>query len=129
MKILNKEIDFDFFDAKQMEVYEKESQIASYKITKVIENIQNLKQSEMINQTFDIIENCFNNIFGENISKELFGGKRNLKLCFQAFKDLIIARKEQEDEINKEAEELNKELKAIGVEYKPNRTTRRRGKK
>lgn len=128
MKILNKEIDFDFFDAKQMEIYEKESEIASKKLTEVIANIKNLKQSEMINKTFDIIENCFNNIFGENISKEIFEGKRNLKLCFQAFKDLVAARKEQENEVNKEAEELNKELKSIGVEYKPNRATRR-GKK
>ena len=128
MKILSKEIDFDFFDAKQMEIYEKESEIASKKITEIIANIKNLKQSEMINKTFDVIENCFNNIFGENISKEIFEGKRNLKLCFQAFKDLVVARKEQENEVNKEAEELNKELKSIGVEYKPNRATRR-GKK
>lgn len=128
MKILSKEIDFDFFDAKQMEIYEKESGIASKKITEIIANIKNLKQSEMINKTFDVIENCFNNIFGENISKEIFEGKRNLKLCFQAFKDLVAARKEQENEVNKEAEELNKELKSIGVEYKPNRATRR-GKK
>ena len=64
MKILSKEIDFDFFDAKQMEIYEKESEIASKKITEIIANIKNLKQSEMINKTFDVIENCFNNIFG-----------------------------------------------------------------
>jgi hypothetical protein len=128
MKILNKEIDFDFFDAKQMEIYEKESEIASQKLSEIISNVKNLKQSELINKTFDIIENCFNNIFGEDISKEIFEGKRNLKLCFKAFKDLVAARKEQEDEINKEAEELNKELKSIGVEYKPNRAARR-GKK
>jgi len=128
MKILNKEIDFDFFDAKQMEIYEKESEIASKKLTEVIANIKNLKQSEMINKTFDVVENCFNNIFGENVSKEIFEEKRNLKLCFQAFKDLVAARKEQEDEVSREAEELNKELKSIGVEYKPNRATRR-GKK
>lgn len=128
MKILNKEIDFDFFDAKQMEIYEKESEIASKKLSEIISNVKNLKQSEMINKTFDVIENCFNNIFGEDISKEIFEGKRNLKLCFKAFKDLVAARKEQEDEINKEAEELNKELKNIGIEYKPNRATRR-GKK
>ena len=128
MKILNKEIDFDFFDAKQMEIYEKESEIASKKLTEVIANIKNLKQSEMINKTFDVVENCFNNIFGENVSKEIFEEKRNLKLCFQAFKDLVEDRKEQEDEVSREAEELNKELKSIGVEYKPNRATRR-GKK
>ena len=128
MKILNKEIDFDFFDAKLMEIYEKESEIASKKLTEVIANIKNLKQSEMINKTFDVVENCFNNIFGENVSKEIFEEKRNLKLCFQAFKDLVAARKEQEDEVSREAEELNKELKSIGVEYKPNRATRR-GKK
>lgn len=128
MKILNKEIDFDFFDAKQMEIYEKESEIASKKLSEIISNVKNLKQSELINKTFDVVENCFNNIFGEDISKEFFEGKRNLKLCFKAFKDLVAARKEQEDEINKEAEELNKELKSIGVEYKPNRAARR-GKK
>lgn len=111
-----------------MEIYEKESEIASNKLSEIISNVKNLKQSELINKTFDVIENCFNNIFGEDISKEIFEGKRNLKLCFKAFKDLVAARKEQEDEINKEAEELNKELKSIGVEYKPNRATRR-GKK
>lgn len=123
MKILDKEIDFDFFDAEQMERYEKESEIAQKELNSI--DVNKMKMSELINKTCTTIEKCFDNIFGEGSSKEIFKGKRNFKLCLRAFKDLVKARKEQEDELDVEMADFEKELKEIGVEYKPNRATRR----
>lgn len=125
MKILEKEIEFDFFDAKQMEIYEKESDIAQKEINEIISNLKSLKQSELINRTCETIEKCFDNVFGEGASSKIFEGKRNFRLCIKAFKDLLTARKEQENEIDAEVASFEKELKEINADYKPNRATRR----
>lgn len=125
MKILDKEVEFDFFDAEQMEIYEKESEKAQKNITDMIMNVKTMKQSELINKTCNIIEQCFNNVFGEGSAEKIFEGKRNFRLCIKAFKDLLKARKEQENEIDTEIAEFEKELKEIDEEYKPNRATRR----
>ena len=123
MKILEKEIDFDFFDAEQMEKLETNID----KITKGINKInpEKMKQSQFINKFCSIVEEGFDNIFGEGSSKQIFKEKRNFKLCVQAFRDLVKAREEQEDELDVEMADFEKELKEIGIEYKPNRTTRR----
>ena len=123
MKILDKEIDFDFFDAKQMENYEKEADIAQEELKKV--NINKMKESEFINAVCEIIERCFDNVFGEGTSEKIFEGKRNFRLCIKAFSDLVKARKEQISEIDKEVNSFQKELQEINSEYKPNRATRR----
>ncbi len=128
MQILGKEIEFDFFDAKQMQVYEKESEITQKEIEAIISNLKEMKQSELINKTCEIIEKCFNNVFGEGSSEKIFEGKRNFRLCIKAFKDLLMARKEQENEIDTEIADFERELKEINSDYKPNRTIRR-GKK
>ena len=125
MKILDKEIDFDFFDAEQMERYEKESEVAQKEINIMLKNIKTMKQSELINKTCETIEKCFDNVFGKDTSKSLFENRRNFRLCVKAFKDLVKARKEQQDELDVEMADFEKELKEIGVEYKPNRATRR----
>ena len=123
MKILDKEIEFDFFDAEQMERYEKESEIAQKELKSI--DINKMKQSEFINKTCEIIEKCFDNVFEEGASKKIFEGKKNFRLCVKAFKDLVKAKKEQVNEIDDEIKDFQKELKEINAEYKPNRATRR----
>ena len=123
MKILDKEIDFDFFDAEQMERYEKESEIAQKELSNI--NLNKMKQSEFINKVCETIEKCFDNVFGEDTSKKLFEEKRNFRLCVKAFKDLVKAKKEQVNEIDSEIKDFQKELQEIDTEYKPNRATRR----
>ena len=123
MKILDKEIDFDFFDAEQMERYEKESEIAQKELNSI--DINKMKQSELINKTCETIEKCFDNVFGEGTSKKIFEDKRNFRLCVKAFKDLAKAKKEQVNEIGDEIKDFQKELQEINAEYKPNRATRR----
>lgn len=123
MKILDKEIQFDFFDAKQMEKYEKESEIAQKELNSI--DINKMKQSEFINKVCEVIEKCFDNVFGEGTSKNLFENRRNFRLCVKAFKDLVKAKREQVNEIDNEIKDFQKELQEIDTEYKPNRATRR----
>lgn len=123
MKILDKEIEFDFFDAEQMERYEKESEIAQKELNSL--DINKMKQSEFINKTCATIEKCFDNVFGEGTSKKIFEDKRNFRLCVKAFKDLVKAKKEQVNEIDNDIKDFQKELQEINAEYKPNRATRR----
>ena len=123
MKILDKEIEFDFFDAEQMEKWDKYSEEVKNAISKI--DFKNAKQSEFIRKFCTIIENCFDNIFGEGTSKEIFKGKQNFRLCVLAYKDLVNARKQQDKEIVEEIKGLENELKEINDEYRPNRATRR----
>ena len=123
MKILDKEIEFDFFDAEQMERYEKESEIAQKELNSI--DINKIKMSELINKTCTTIEKCFDNVFAEGTSRKIFEDKRNFRLCVKAFKDLVKAKKEQVNEIDDEIKDFQKELQEIDSEYKPNRSTRR----
>lgn len=123
MKILGKEIEFDFFDADEMEKWDKYTE--KMKSDKDKLNFKNMKQSEFIRKFCTIVEECFDSIFGEGTSKELFQGKQNFRLCVEAYKDLVKARKEQDKEIVSEMNGLQKELEEIDKEYAPNRATRR----
>lgn len=123
MKILDKEIEFDFFDAEQMERYEKESEIVQKELNSL--DINKMKMSEFINKTCQTIEKCFDNVFGEGTSKKIFEDKRNFRLCVKAFKDLVKAKKEQVNEIDNDIKDFQKELQEINAEYKPNRAARR----
>ena len=123
MKILGKEIEFDFFDADEMEKWDKYTE--KMKADKDKLNFKNMKQSEFIRKFCSIVEECFDNIFGEGTSKEIFKGKQNFKLCVKAYKDLVQARKEQDRELSNEMKDIQKELDEIDKDYSVNRATRR----
>lgn len=117
MKVLDVEIEFDFYDADNMEKFEKYSEEAQKELDNIDNiNINKLKQSEFIRKTCNIIYRCFDNIFGEGISEKIFKNKNNFKSCVKAFKDLIEARVQQDSEIEEEMEAFKK--------YTPNRVTR-----
>ena len=119
MKVLETEIEFDFYDAEQMEKLETNID----KITKGINKInpEKMKQSQFINKFCSIIEEGFDNIFGEGSSKQIFKEKRNFKLCVQAFRDLVKAREEQEKELTSDIQGLQKEIQAISYDYSTER--------
>lgn len=119
MKLLETEIDFDFYDAEQMKRFD----VASEEIVKGINSlkIDKLKQSEFIDKFCTIIENGFDRIFGEEASKKIFKGKRNFKLCIQAFKDLIEARRRQEKDIADKLNALQNEIQTISYDYSTER--------
>lgn len=119
MKILETEIEFDFYDAEQMQKFD----IGSDEIIKGINSIKlkKMKQSEFINKFCIIIEAGFDKIFGEGTSKKIFKGKKNFKLCVQAFKDMIKARQYQENEVNNEINALQNEIQTISYDYSTER--------
>lgn len=126
MKILDQEIQFDFYDATQMKRFDECTDKAIAEINNI--DLKNLKQSVFIDTICSIVENCFESLFEKGSSKKIFQGKRNFKLCIQAFRDLVQARKEQEreilteiEELNKETMELKEELESLESEYSEER--------
>lgn len=122
MKILDTEIEFDFYDAEQAEKFEKYADMATQELNNI--NTNKMKQSTFIKTVYEIIERCFNNIFGEDISVKIFNNKKDFHLCIKAFKDLVKARIEQENIVAKELEDLQKEMTEATDKYS-NRATRR----
>ena len=55
----------------------------------------------------------------------MFKGKQNFKLCVKAYKDLVQARKEQDNELSNEMKDIQKELDEMNKDYSVNRATRR----
>ena len=119
MKVLETEIDFDFYDAEQMKKLEANIDKINKEVNKI--KVDKMKQSQFINKFCTIIENGFDNIFGEGTSKEIFKEKRNFKLCVQAFRDLVKARQEQEKEVDNEIKALQNEIQTISYDYSTER--------
>lgn len=119
MKVLETEIDFDFYDAEQMERFD----IGSNEIIAGINTMkpEKMKQAEFITKFCSIIEVGFDKIFGDGTSNKIFKQKRNFKLCVQAFRDLVKARKNQEKEINDEIKALQNEIQTISYNYSTER--------
>ncbi len=113
MNILGVELEFDFYDADQLEVYERENQ-------KVVEQVKEPTQyegksaSESIRIQCGIIDTFFDNVFGSGTAKRLFHGKANLRDHMEAFGIM------SQGSVNS-----RKELDAIGGKYTPNRAGRR----
>lgn len=122
MKILDTEIEFDFYNAEQAEKFEKYADIATQELNDI--NTNKMKQSIFIKTVCEIVENCFNNIFGEDISIKIFNNKKDFHLCIRAFKDLVKSRLEQENIVAREIEDLQKEMTQATEKYS-NRATRR----
>lgn len=122
MKILDTEIEFDFYNAEQAEKFEKYADIATQELNNI--NANKMKQSIFIKTVCEIVEKCFSNIFGEDISTKIFNNKKDFHLCIRAFKDLVKSRLKQENIVAKEIEDLQKEMTQATDKYS-NRATRR----
>lgn len=112
MKIKKIEVDFDFLDADDVERFERE-------VKKVVEECKNKEKQEMsyaevIRVECNIIENFFNNVFGEGFANKIFNGKKNLKEHIEAFEDIIKQKNEQQQDLQKTLDR-----------YQPNREQRR----
>ena len=116
MKILDYDIDFDFNDADDMERMENAIEKTQKKLNNI--DVKDKKPSEIIRETCQAIFDCYNEIFGENTDKKIFGNKANFNLCVQSFKDLIKNKEEQEISFSESVKEIEKK-------YSPNRATRR----
>lgn len=117
MNILGVELEFDFLDADQLEVYERENE-------KVAKDIKDPKQyegkstSDCLRIQCSIVDDFFDNLFGEGTSQKLFKGKANIRDHMKAFG--IMA----QGAMNAKAE-----LEEIEDTYTPNRAERRQMEK
>lgn len=114
MKILDTEIEFDFLDADDMQKFEEETKKVTIKCKEEKIIMQNISCSEAIRKECKIIDDFFDNVFGENVSKKIFKGKMNLNEHIKAFQDVVSEKIKIQDDMQK-----------IFNKYLPNRENRR----
>ena len=117
MNIFGVELEYDFFDADQLEVYEREN-------AKVAEDIKEPTQYEgkstadALRIQCQIVDNFFDAVFGSGTAQKIFKGKANIRDHMEAFgimtQGVVNARKE---------------FDAIEDKYTPNRAERRQAEK
>lgn len=112
MKIRGIEVNFDFLDADDVERFEREAK--KVKENCEIKNEQEMTYSQIIREECKIIDNFFNNVFGDGIAFKIFKGKNNLEEHIKAFEDIVNEKVEQQ-----------RRLKNTYDRYQPNREKRR----
>jgi len=87
MRIKDLEVNFDFLDADDVERLEN----ATKKVVEKSEEYKDkeLSMSEDIRLECKIINEFFDEVFGEGISEKLFNGKNNLKDHIKVFEDIM----------------------------------------
>lgn len=117
MNILGVELEYDFFDADQLEAYERENQ-------KVADDIKEPTQykgkstADSLRIQCRIVDNFFDALFGAGTARKIFKGKANIRDHMEAF--AIMAQG---------AVNARKEFDAIEDKYAPNRAERRQAEK
>ena len=101
MNIKGIEIDFNFLDADDIEECEKRKRTE-------------LSMSQIIRFECEIIDNFFNEVFGDGIAEKIFKGKKNLEEHIKAFEDIVAEKEKQRISIQD-----------IYNKYQPNREQRR----
>lgn len=113
MNILGVELEYDFFDADQLEVYERENQKAANDI-KDLTQYEGKSTADAIRIQCHIMDLFFDVVFGEGTARRLFHGKANIRDHLEAF-----------GQVAQGAMEARGELDAIEDKYTPNRAERR----
>lgn len=121
MKLKDVEVDFSFADADCLERLEKGAKNVKSKAEKGVK--EQLSLSNSIRKECKILNEFFDEVFGEGISEKLFKGKNDLQEHMEIFADIMNTK----IETTKATQNLydNIEYKA---KYMPNRKTRRHNK-
>lgn len=87
MKINDAELELDLYDADVMDRYTE----AMKKLDEKEKNksIKGLSNGDIIRQECQMVFDFFNEIFGEGTDKKVFGNKTNIKICLEAFKQVV----------------------------------------
>lgn len=113
MNILGVELQYDFFDADELEIYERENKRVADRIKEPTQ-YENKTTAEALRIQCGIVNDFFNAVFGEGTADKIFGGKNNIKDHMEAFG--IVAN---------EAMGCRGEFDAMVDKYSPNRAERR----
>ncbi len=113
MNVSGVELEFDFYDADQLEVYERENKV-------LVDKIQNpdlyegKSTADSLRFQCKIVNEFFDNVFGYGTAERLFHGKNNIKNHMEAFGIVTDA-----------AMDSSEEFRAMAAKYSPNRAERR----
>lgn len=100
MLINGVELDVDFTDADFIEKIEQAYKEVNEQTDKLQENKNNLTPAEGIRQECKIVKDFFDYVFGDGTSKKIFGEKNSLKMCIEAFEDILEERNKQMKNFN-----------------------------
>lgn len=113
MNILGVELEYDFFDADQLEIYERENQRVADDIKEPAQ-YEGKSTADAIRMQCHIVDKFFDAVFGEGTARRIFRGKANIRDHMEAF-----------GQVAQGAMEARGELDAIEDRYTPNRAERR----
>lgn len=121
MKLGNIEVDFSFTDADDLERFEN----GAKKVKELSNNYekQELSVAEAIRKECEIINNFFDEVFGDKISEKIFKGKNDLKEHMELFVDIVNEKVKQTQAYQNMYNNIEYNSK-----YMPNRETRRYNK-
>lgn len=115
--IFGLDFDYDFFDADQLEVYERENQ-------KVVDDISDESQykgkstADGLRYQCKVVDNFFDAVLGAGTAEKLFHGKANIRDHMEAFGIMSEA-----------ARNTKQEFAELEYRYSPNRAERRAAQK
>ena len=112
MNIFGTELEYDFFDADQLEVYERENQKVADTIKEPTQ-YEGKSTADAIRIQCRIVDDFFNAVFGAGTAQKIFKGKSNIRDHMEAF-GIVAA----------SAMDARGELDAIEDKYSPNRAER-----
>lgn len=92
------EADLRVTDVSFVEKYEDGVSYYNANITKVRKDG---KASEIFSEICDVFFRTFDIIFGEDTHKKMFGGKKDVELCADAFRELVDGMKRYDGVISK----------------------------
>lgn len=121
MKLGNIEVDFSFTDADDLERFEN----GAKKVKELSSNYekQELSVAEAIRKECEIINNFFDEVFGDKISEKIFKGKNDLKEHMELFVDIVNEKVRQTQAYQNMYNNIEYNSK-----YMPNREQRRYNK-
>ena len=121
MKLGNIDVDFSFTDADDLERFEN----GAKKVKEISSNYekQELSVAEAIRKECEIINNFFDEVFGDKISEKIFKGKNDLKEHMELFVDIVNEKVRQTQAYQNMYNNIEYNSK-----YMPNREQRRYNK-
>ena len=114
--IRGKELEYDFFDADDLERYQEANTRAGKEFGKL--NLNAMSSADALRAQCSIINTFFDTVFGKGTAAELFGGKNNIKDHMEAFADVTRVALDTEGELRQISDRVD-------LRYSPNRAQRR----
>lgn len=121
MKLKDIEVDFSFTDADCIERLENAAKKVKEKSE--LKDKEEISLSKAIREECNIIDEFFDEVFGDGIAEKIFKGKKDLQEHMELFTDIMNAKIETTKATQNLYDSLENKAK-----YMPNRETRRHNK-